>query len=235
VTAVGYGECQIIAGIEPYADYCKVIVAEKWMALTFDDGPGDGTPRLLEGLRERDAYASFFVIGTMAEGRKDTLRQIVDYGHDLGNHTYNHRYTGEGLHEDLALTDAIIIDAIGYPSVLMRPPGGYIFDSTRNCGKAIVMWSIDPRDWEVRNADTVYNNIMTEAFSGAVVVMHDIYDTSIESALWVIDALKDQGYTFVTISDMFDYPEPNRICTQGYSTVRPRKWMVPDWPGRPPE
>jgi peptidoglycan/xylan/chitin deacetylase (PgdA/CDA1 family) len=229
VTACGYGECTITVGVGRYTATCQVRVIKKWAALTFDDGPGPGTKRLLDGLRERGVRASFFVLGNMAESRKSILSQMAADGHEVGNHTYSHRGGNDVLEWELTKTDEIIREATGSPAYLMRPPGGTVNKSMYSCGKPIILWSVDPLDWDVRNTDTVYNRVMNATTSGSVILLHDIYETTVDAAFLIMDALIAQGYTLVTISELFDNPQPGKVYGYGSTIPKPTKLISSDW------
>ena len=193
------------------------------LALTFDDGPSkDTTPLLLDGLRERGVHATFFVLGTRAERAPEIVLQAHEDGHAIGGHSYDHRsyftkISTEALRAQLQKTDDAITAIIGgEPPLLVRPPYGAVNETVaQKTGKANILWNIDPRDWEVRDAENVYNNIIERAVDGGVVILHDIYASTVEGTLKAIDELQAAGWQFVTIPELFeayDIPlEPGEI------------------------
>ncbi|MDR2957474.1 MAG: polysaccharide deacetylase family protein [Coriobacteriales bacterium] len=230
ITAQGNGKCEIIAGLDKYVASCKVHVTDKWLAMTFDDGPTEYTWGLLDGLRERGVHVTFFILGFMLGGNMDNLLQTVAAdGHEIGNHSYNHQGGVDVIASQLARTDELVSNILGYAPYLMRPPIGNLNSAMYNSGKPLILWSVDPLDWMYRNADTVYDNIMSDVFSGCVVLLHDLYPTSIEAGLRVIDTLAEQGYAFVTISELFDHPEPGSYYRIGPETPRSMTWENPNW------
>ena len=181
----------------------------KLIALTFDDGPSYYTSRLLDGLKERGAKATFFILGQMAESNPDLVRREYREGHQVAQHTYSHvqlsAKTDEQIKWQLEKTDAILNDILGKDfKFVLRPPYG---DNNARVlaaiGRPAFNWSIDPVDWRDRNADTVCNRIVNAAFDGAIILVHDIHSTTIPGALRAIDRLQAQGYEFVTISELF--------------------------------
>lgn len=181
----------------------------KLIALTFDDGPSYYTPRLLDGLKERGAKATFFILGEMANNAPDTVRREFREGHQVAQHTYSHvqltAKTDEEIKSQLSRTDAILNNILGKEfKYSLRPPyGDYNARVLSLIGRPAFNWSIDPVDWRDRNADTVCSRIVNAAFDGAIILVHDIHATTIPGALRAIDILQAQGYEFVTISELF--------------------------------
>lgn len=179
------------------------------VALTFDDSPNAATTaRLLDGLRERGAHATFFLIGEQIAGREDLLRRMADEGHQVGNHTYTHRRldnSGAVGARELARTEAAIEEVLGGGGYWIRPPWGFASAETlREADAPLVYWSLDTEDWRVLNADRVAQCIIDCAEDGDVVLLHDSYETSVDAALRAIDTLSARGYAFVTLEELFD-------------------------------
>lgn len=181
----------------------------KLIALTFDDGPSYYTPRLLDGLKERGAKATFFVLGEMAASNPDLVRREFREGHQVAQHTYNHvqltAKTDDEIRSQLSRTDALLNSILGKEfKYVLRPPYGDANARVLSViGRPAFNWSIDPVDWRDRNSDTVCNRIVNAAFDGAIILVHDIHATTIPGALRAIDRLQAQGYEFVTVSELF--------------------------------
>jgi peptidoglycan/xylan/chitin deacetylase (PgdA/CDA1 family) len=223
VKAKGWGTCVITARAGGEKDRCKVTVAKKWIAVTFDDGPGRYTDKLLKFMKKQGVRSTFFVVGRMAESRTSVLKKMVMNGNEIGNHTYLHNGSADVLMGALNKTDRIVRKATGKSTALMRPPGGAINGVTRRCGKPIILWSVDPKDWRDRNADTVYRRVMSGAKSGAIVLLHDIHSTSVDASFRIIKSLKDKGYALVTVSDLLKSPKDNKVYNKGPGEVRTMK------------
>jgi peptidoglycan/xylan/chitin deacetylase (PgdA/CDA1 family) len=223
VTATGYGTCTITVTVGGKTALCPVQVAKKWVAITFDDGPGKPTTKLLKGLKKRKVTVTFFVVGTMAKSRPKVLKQESAAGHEIANHTWNHNGSAKVLRKALKKTDKVIKKATGSNSKLMRPPGGAINKTTRKCGKPIILWSVDPKDWRDRNANTVYTRVIKGTKSGSIVLLHDIHPTSVTAGLKIVDKLKKKGYAFVTVSQLLGSPKKNKVYTKGSAKVRTQK------------
>jgi peptidoglycan/xylan/chitin deacetylase (PgdA/CDA1 family) len=223
VKAKGWGTCTVSARVGGKKARVKVTVAKKWVALTFDDGPGSYTNKLLKAMKKRGVRATFFVVGQMAKSRKDILKKTVKYGNEIGNHTYAHNGSAGALMNGLSKTDSIVKSATGSKTTIMRPPGGAINSVTYRCGKPIIIWSVDPKDWRDRNANTVYSRVMNSTKSGSIVLLHDIHKTSVTAAIRIMDALKDKGYAFVTVSEMLKAEKAGKVYYKGSKKVRTMK------------
>jgi peptidoglycan/xylan/chitin deacetylase (PgdA/CDA1 family) len=223
VTPKGWGKCVVTLRSGNKKATCKVTVAKKWVALTFDDGPGKYTDKLLKAMKKQDVRATFFVVGQMAKPRADLLKKMVKNGNEVANHTYAHNGSEGALMNGLNKTDKIVKKAIGKKTVLMRPPGGAINSVTRRCGKPIILWSVDPKDWRDRNANTVYNRVMDGTKSGGIVLLHDIHPTSVDAAIKIMKALEKKGYAFVTVSELLGDAKDNKVYNKGPKKVRTMK------------
>ncbi|MDR0519252.1 MAG: polysaccharide deacetylase family protein [Clostridiales Family XIII bacterium] len=223
VRSKGWGTCRITAKLGELKAVCKVTVASKWVALTFDDGPGLYTDKLLTEMKKRSVRCTFFVVGQMAKPRADILKKADRYGNEIGNHTYAHNGSAGVLMDALRTTDDVVENAIGKRTALMRPPGGAINDVTWRCGKPIIMWTVDPKDWRDRNADTVYSRVMENTRSGSIILLHDIHPTSVAAAYRIMDELKARGYAFVTVSEMLKNPMASKSYNSGPKKVRTMK------------
>jgi peptidoglycan/xylan/chitin deacetylase (PgdA/CDA1 family) len=202
---------------------CKVTVAKKWVALTFDDGPGKYTDKLLKAMKKQGVRATFFVVGQMAKPRASILKKMVKNGNEIANHTYAHNGSEGALMNALKKTDKIVKKATGKNTKLMRPPGGAINSVTRRCGKPIILWSVDPKDWRDRNSNTVYNRVIGETKSGSIVLLHDIHPTSVDAAIRIMKSLEKKGYAFVTVSELLRDPKNNKVYNKGTKKVRTMK------------
>lgn len=183
-------------------------VTPRYIALTFDDGPHtDTTEALLDGLQERGAHATFFLIGEQIEGMEHVIERMRDEGHQVGNHTYSHvrldRNSQSGL-QDLAKADSLLQHVLGTGNYWIRPPWGFSNSTIRqSVTQPLIYWSLDTQDWSVRNADIISQNIIQNAKDGDIILLHDSYPTSVKAALSAIDALSAQGYRFVTVEELF--------------------------------
>ena len=182
---------------------------EKYVALTFDDGPsGRFTRRLLDGLAERDAKATFFLCGyRIAQYPKETQR-IFDEGHEIALHGYSHDCMTPMSRRQIAteLSDTKALLPEGCKALWLRPPGGCCSDGVRQVAEvtnlSILDWSVDPRDWATRDTAAVGRFVVERIQDGDVVLLHDMSDSSVDAALAIIDELQSQGFRFVTVSEL---------------------------------
>ncbi len=132
----------------------------RYVALTFDDGPsGRFTRRLLEGLEQRQAKATFLLCGYRLKDDPKTARQIFEAGHEIGLHGYSHDDMGKMDQKTAAkeIADTYALLPKGCEPVFLRPPGGSFGEpltrAAQEAGLALLSWSVDPRDWAVRKSD----------------------------------------------------------------------------------
>lgn len=190
------------SGMEPTAD------SEKLMALTFDDGPHKvHTKRLLDGLKERGVKASFFLVGENIPGNEELVRQMAEDGHFIGIHCYSHvdltKKTTEDSCRDILKTAELIEDITGRRPEYIRPPYGNWSEELEECvGMTTVFWDIDTLDWQMQNSAKILSHIVKQAGKHHVVLLHDVFSSSVNAALAAVDTLANQGYTFVTVDDL---------------------------------
>ena len=181
---------------------------EKKVALTFDDGPHPAyTETLLDGLAERGVKATFFLIGTNIEGREDLVRRMYEEGHRIGSHTYSHvqltTVEVSAACEEIEKTNALIESITGERVLYIRPPfGSWMEELECAVDMTPVMWSVDPMDWKTQNTERVVTSVMNDVGDGDIILLHDVYPTSVEAALEIVDRLLAQGYTFVTVDEI---------------------------------
>ena len=179
-------------------------VAKK-IALTFDDGPHPRyTEQLLDGLKERNVVATFFVTGENAQNYPNIIRREQEEGHLIGNHTYSHIQLTSGnretFREELVKTNEILENITGEKVSFVRPPyGSWDKSFEKELNMFPVLWNIDPLDWCSHNAECIAAKVVEKAGDGDIILMHDYYDTSVTAALEVVDVLQKRGFQFVTV------------------------------------
>ena len=194
-------------------------VANKTIALTFDDGPGPYTEKLLYILDKYDAKATFFLIGSKVSARANTLRRMQSRGHQLGNHSWSHpelnKVSAEQLASEIDQTNNAIKQIVGTKPNIIRPPYGAfnraVLEQFRQRGMSAVVWSVDTRDWADRNSEIVCSRAVAGARNGAVILMHDIHQTSVNAVPCILDSLKQQGYSFVTVQNLIGDMTPGAV------------------------
>lgn len=178
------------------------------VALTFDDGPSPKyTPLLLDGLKERNVRATFFLLGKNVKENQEVVQRMQAEGHLLGNHTYNHvqlnKIPETTARQEILKTNNEIYEATGKYPEYMRPPYGAWKKNMELCVEMLpVFWDIDTLDWKSQNVDAILKAAGEEPEDGSIILMHDEYQTSVEAALLIIDRLKEKGYEFVTVDEL---------------------------------
>ena len=179
----------------------------KVIALTFDDGPGSYTAHLLDILDQYGAKATFFLIGSKVSGQASVVRSIQARGHQLGNHSWSHpelpKLSVDQIAGEIDRTNEAIRQATGVKPSILRPPygavNGVVLEQLRLRNMSSILWSVDTRDWADRNSQIVCSRAVAGARPGAVILMHDIHQTSVNAVPCILSSLKQQGYSFVTI------------------------------------
>ena len=182
----------------------------KVIALTFDDGPGPHTAHLLDILDQYGAKATFFLIGSKVSRQASVVRSIHARGHQLGNHSWSHpelpKLPVNQIVGEIDRTNDAIKQATGVTPSILRPPygavNGVVLEQLRLRGMSSILWSVDTRDWADRNSDIVCSRAVAGAHPGAIILMHDIHQTSVNAVPCILSALKQQGYSFVTVQSL---------------------------------
>lgn len=182
-------------------------VGEKAIALTFDDGPGDYTEALLDGLNENGARVTFFVIGKKAEKNPQIVKRAYDEGHLIGNHSYDHinllASSISDIEESIDKSADVVQEITGERPLFFRAPHGYTTAyQLKKLNRFFVKWSVDTYDWKGKDAEYIYNRIMKKAADGQIILLHDTKEATVEAVLRAIPELQAQGYEFVRVDEL---------------------------------
>jgi peptidoglycan/xylan/chitin deacetylase (PgdA/CDA1 family) len=209
--AIGGGEAATIL---------HVTTTEPVLAMTFDDGPHPHhTPQLLDTLAERGIRATFFVIGRNAARYPLILQRMIAEGHEIGNHTWSHPnlhgHSDASVLSQVDRTNQAVVDAVGRPPVLMRPPYGNLYNRHRMMlfetrGMPTILWSVDPLDWQRPGSAVVSQRIIGRCHRGAVILAHDIHRSTVRAMPATLSGIADRGYRFVTMSELIGWPRWDR-------------------------
>lgn len=182
---------------------------DKLVALTFDDGPsGRFTRRLLDGLEERNAKATFLLCGYRMEQYPELTKRIFQEGHEIGLHGYSHKsmqnMCRREVMQEIEATMALLPE--GCEVAFLRSPGGLcgkcVGPAAAEKGLAVLSWSVDPHDWATDDVMAIENEVIRHVRDGDVILLHDMSDSSVDAALAIIDELQEQGFQFVTASKL---------------------------------
>lgn len=178
------------------------------IALTFDDGPHPVyTEELLDGLKKRKVLATFFLIGNNIEGNEEIVKRMAKEGHLIGSHTYNHVQLNK-LSESKAKEEVLkgcnkIYETTGIYTSFVRPPFGAWKKNLDFCVTMIpVSWNVDSLDWKLQNTEKIVKRVVKDVKEGDIILMHDIFETSVQAAFQIIDALEKENYEFVTVDEL---------------------------------
>ena len=182
--------------------------AAGYIALTFDDGPtSKHTARLLDGLKERNIHATFFLVGYRLPGNEALVQRMKAEGHQIGNHSYDHvqltTLSPAAALKDLIACDLALCTLLGERDYWVRPPYGSIQSQTLTAlDVPVICWSVDPRDWAATNADIIADHIVQNAADGDIILLHDCYADTVDAALAAADRLLARGMQLVTVEQL---------------------------------
>lgn len=176
------------------------------IALTFDDGPSQFTEQLLDTLKNYNAKATFFVIGQNAQHQPDILRRIINEGHLIGNHSFNHkdfsRISNEEIKLEVSQTDEIIQKITGYQPEFFRFPFNLYRPEILNLiHKPIISYTLDTKDWKNRNIDSL-TNTLSQPPSNSIILAHDINSTTPQAVGRALQKYKEKGIHVVSLKHL---------------------------------
>ncbi len=205
---------------------------KKLVALTFDDGPGPYTAELLDFLKEHKVRATFFLLGTNVSNYSALVKRMDAEGHAIGNHSNNHpiltKLSAANVASQLEKCNAAIRKAAGHNAVVMRCPGGAnnatVKKAAANANMPIIHWSVDTRDWELRDKDKILHKTFNEIGieDGDIVLLHDIHRESVDATKEMILRLEKEGYTFVTVPELLSVRKGGMTAGVVYSDAPPK-------------
>ena len=180
----------------------------KTVAITFDDGPLAGTTdAIVEILRDNKMHATFFMLGRNMRNFPDLVKYVLANGNEIGSHTYSHpniaRISQEQFNFQMNETNRIFRDITGNDLIQFRPPYGLLTQRIRETlNMPIILWSVDPRDWEFRDARAISEHILENIEDGDIILLHDIYLTTVEAVRILLPELYVRGFQVVSVSTL---------------------------------
>jgi peptidoglycan/xylan/chitin deacetylase (PgdA/CDA1 family) len=205
----------------------RILDGKKLVVLTFDDGPAaTTTPRLLDILSEKDVPATFFMLGNMARNNPDIVKRAKKEGHEVASHTMYHqnliRISASAARSDIDEAKNVITGVLGASPRFTRPPyGNYNSVVAQAVGTPMILWSVDTLDWKSRNVDSIISTAMAEVHDGAIILMHDVYDTTVDAVPRLIDTLRQDGYEFATLDEITKIRDISLANGEAYYSFRP--------------
>ena len=198
------------------------------VALTFDDGPyGPVGNRILDCLAQYNGRATFYVVGERVPAEAAEMQRIVAEGHEIGNHTYSHKYLNKlntaQIRQEIDRCADTVQSVCGVRPATVRLPGG-----NKNATvlaavqEPIVLWNVDTLDWKTRNAQQTVSAVLDHVQDGDIILMHELYQASGDAALQIIPELTNRGYQLVTVSEMAQYRLGGLQNGQIYYSMKPQ-------------
>lgn len=185
---------------------------EKCVALTFDDGPGSKTPELLDILAKEKVPATFMLVGRAVKTYPDIVAREFKEGHVLANHTWSHpqltKISDSKINKEISSTLEAIKKAVPNAEVnLTRPPYGAfnsrVTAALKSLKQSVILWDVDTLDWKNRNPQSVLEQVKKQTKAGSIILMHGIHPTTIQAVPDIIKYLRSQGYTLVTVPELY--------------------------------
>lgn len=202
----------------------KIDPKKPMVALTFDDGPGPYTERLLDCIERNKVRATFFLVGQSIPIYPNAVKREYDLKCEIGNHTYDHpqltRISDSQISSQINSTNTNIRNITGHNATLLRPPyGAYNAAVNTLAGMPVIMWSIDTRDWETRNTQSTVDAVLNHVRDGDIILMHDIHLPTVAAAEIIIPELLGRGYQLVTVSELGYYKRGGLTNGAVYSSL----------------
>lgn len=177
------------------------------VALTFDDGPSKYTKEIINILKENNMNATFFILGNKVEIYQELLKESLQNGNELGNHSYNHKcltkLKPEEQQEQLTKTTNIIKETLNYDITLFRPTyGSFNQQLKENTNLKMILWTVDTKDWKYKDSKTIATKALKDIKDGSIILMHDTHKQTINALKIILKELKNKGYQVVTISEL---------------------------------
>ncbi|PID50892.1 MAG: hypothetical protein CR980_01285 [Propionibacteriales bacterium] len=197
---------------------------KKCIALTFDDGPGEQTAKLLDILNSRGAHATFFLLGQNAKRLPDNVKLIANTpGMEIANHSWSHpnlrTRSSQKVKWQLAKTNEVLEQLSGQKVTLHRPPYGShnkrIDKLVGAQGMSVIMWDVDTLDWKHRNTATNVKKAVSGAKAGNIILMHSIHAPSVAAVPKIVDQLQAKGFTLVTVTELLGPTKPGQTYFNG--------------------
>lgn len=186
---------------------------EKWITLTFDDGPAEETSAILDILKEQAVAATFFTIGKNAAQQPEILKRWRDEGHLIGNHSYRHGFNFDWqstakMREEIKATNAVIENCTGIKTKLFRPPYGVtnpnLAKAIKQCGMYSIGWSVRSFDTTAKHPEKLLAHILQKTKGGDIILLHDSMDITKNILTETIIKLRQKGYSFVRLDELLD-------------------------------
>lgn len=203
---------------EEKAEDGRIMSGGRWIdpskpmiALTYDDGPyAPVGNRIMDCMEKYNGRATFFVVGNRVGSYQDEMRRMQTSGHEVGNHSYSHKYLQKlgaaDIRKEIEMANQAVAAVTGTAPALVRLPGGGSNATVlANIHQPIILWNVDTRDWATKNADQTVAAVLGKVKDGDIVLMHELYKPTADAAERLIPALAEQGFQLVTVSELIRF------------------------------
>ena len=229
ISKVGYSGPEL--AVAPFSRHVRiserVFDGKKLVALTFDDGPSaETTPKLLDILYEKEVPSTFFTLGNMARNNPDIVKRAEKEGHVIASHTMYHQNLVtipiSSAESDINESKSVLKEILGHSVKYTRPPYGNTNSKvSKIIDTPLILWSVDTEDWKSKDPEKIVETAMSQIHDGAIVLMHDIYPTTIEAMPKLIKTIREAGYEFVTITELADMRDVDLESGERYYNIKP--------------
>jgi len=192
---------------------CSIKTNEKWIALSFDDGPAASTRSVLDILRNNEAEAAFFLTGKKIQGNEDLLKRMVQEGHIIGNHSFSHHplfdlFSSGRMRNDMTTMNRSVKNITGLTPRFFRPPYGVTNPNVKKAvmsgGFISIGWSIRSYDTVIKNQHHLLNKILSALKPGAILLLHDTSETTVAILPELLKSIRQKGFQIVRLDKMIN-------------------------------
>jgi len=200
---------------------------EKYVALTFDDGPGEYTNRLLDILKENNSQATFFLLGDKLESYKDVANRYKKEGHGVGNHLCSHtplpKMTNAAINDELAKTDSVFRKTTGETIEFIRAPHGQYSEESKTADllleRPLIGWNVDSFDYIFQMQEIIEHRLLNKINNDSIVLMHDVFEGTVDAIESCLPKLIGQGFRFVDLHTLFSVRDKALLKNHIYKSV----------------
>lgn len=198
---------------------------KKTIAFTFDDGPSDYDLQLIDLLANSHSSATFFIVGNRINNFPNSVKKMVEYNMEIGNHTYNHKslsgLSNKAIKDQITKTNDLFKELTGKEMWLLRPSYGAVNKRVLlQVQMPVILWNIDTLDWKYRNAQKVYDEIMKNLQDGDIVLMHSLYKSTVEAVDMSLKELYKKGIQVVSVGELAKLKGKNLTVGNSYIALK---------------
>ena len=199
---------------------------KKTVAITFDDGPSSKYNRqFLDALAKNKAHGTFFMVGTMMQSCQKCVKDTYQSGNEVASHTYNHinmtRKSIEDVNASIKKTDDLFYQITGDHIKYVRPPyGSYNKTNLENVDYPLILWNLDTEDWRYKDVDHIVNYVMENVSDGSIILMHELYETSLEALEIILPKLYAEGYQVVSVGELAELKGREVLSGHAYRSLK---------------